>query len=152
MKESAHAPRTRPQDALLCTARLHLTDICLCLCSPPGRDYLWTWLEADTQQIFQGSGWSPMWLLGIRFDSLLNCKTLLLHQETPGLVASFGQQAESRSGESRTGEDALGPPEKGEVRSWRRALLGHGQVAGEGIGRWGSSFPKGTESLFLVLP
>lgn len=65
-------------------------------------------------------GWHQIGFWRIRFDSFLNGNPFLLHQETPGLVESFGQQVPSRSSESRTGEDALGPPEEGEVRSWGR--------------------------------
>lgn len=62
-------------------------------------------------------------------------------------MESFGQQVQSRSGESRTGEDALGPPEEGEVRSWG-GLLGHGQAAREGI-EGGTFFPR-TQHTFVL--
>jgi hypothetical protein len=67
------------------------------------------------------------------FFFFLNCNPFLLHQETPSLVEGFGQQIQSRSGESRTGEDALGPPEEGAVRSWgRKGLRGVAKLPGRG--------------------
>ena len=73
--------------------------------------------NGDNSQ-FLTSGQSPPAVLdgGSLEDLVLKTKTLpSCLQETPGLVARLREQTTRRARKQRIGEDAVGPPEEGEV-------------------------------------